>query len=136
MGSPISAIISESLNKSNSSIPFYYRYVDDTVLFVPNDKIHDTLNVFNSYHPRLQFTFEREQNNSITFLDIKIIKNDDGTLKTNWFHKEAYAGRFFNFLSNHPYQHKFAMIRNLVDTALLLSDKSFHVQNIEIIKKI
>ena len=44
-------------------IPVYFRYVDDTFLLIPKDKIHYILTMFNSYHKRLQFTYELENNN-------------------------------------------------------------------------
>lgn len=34
------------------------------------NKIQETLNKFNSYHQRLKFTFEIEQDNILPFLDV------------------------------------------------------------------
>ena len=41
-----------------------------------------------------------------------------------------------NFLSNHPFKQKIAIIKNLVDTAILLSHVKFHEENLEIIKNL
>ena len=53
----------------------YFRYVDDTfVLFSSEldcDCFHDKLNVL---HPALTFTVEKEQNNSLSFLDVLVKK--------------------------------------------------------------
>ena len=69
MGSSISPIIAdivmvdletEILPSFDFMIPWYFRYVDDTILRVPLDKVDTVLRKFNSYNPRLQFTYEIE----------------------------------------------------------------------------
>ena len=73
MGSSISPIIddiimvdleTEILSFFDFVIPWYFRYVDDTILCVPQDKEDTDLCKFNSYNPRLQFTYEIESNNT------------------------------------------------------------------------
>jgi len=67
MGSPLSPIIADlvmedletnALNNISFRLPFYYRYVDDIMLAVPHNKSKDVLDIFNSFHPRLQFIIE------------------------------------------------------------------------------
>ena len=127
MGSPISPMLADLvlqdleevvLKKLSFKIHSYYRNVDDTFLIIPNNKINDTIENFNSYHSRLKFTFELEINNTLPFLNLLIIKNQDGILVTNWFRKNTFSGRYLNFLSNHPFKQKIAIIKNLVDTAI------------------
>ncbi|XP_072395339.1 uncharacterized protein [Diabrotica undecimpunctata] len=83
MGSSISPIlvnfvlddlINESISKLDFQVPFVKRYVDDLILATPPDKILSTLSVFNSVDPHLQFTCELEVDNSIPFLDMRIIR--------------------------------------------------------------
>ena len=62
------------------------------------------------------------------------MKNEDNSIKTNWFRKNTYSGRFLNYFSNHPLQHKIGIIKNLVDSAILLAGKSFRNENLDIIK--
>ena len=38
------------------------------------------LDCFNSYYPRLQFTFETELDSAINFLDTKIIRKSNGLI--------------------------------------------------------
>ena len=82
MGNPLSPILSDivmddlellCISKLKSKPLFYFRYVDDIVLCIHNNDIENTLNVFNSYDKNLQFTVERSRNNSISFLDVKLI---------------------------------------------------------------
>ena len=105
------------------------------MMFILKDKIEEVLTRFNNYHDRLQFTYEIENvHNFINFFNLTIIKNEDNSIKTNWFRKNTYSGRFLNYFSNHPLQHKIGIIKNLVDSAILFADKSFHNENLDIIK--
>ena len=96
-------------------IPWHFRYVGDTILCVPQDKVDIVLCEFNSYNPRLQFTYEIESNNTLSFLDIKLIRVNNEHIMTNWYRKNTYSGRFLNFLSCHPFNQKIAVIKNLTD---------------------
>jgi len=145
MGSPLSPILADIIMEDleincladlNFEIRSYFRYVDDIFLITPKNKIDSILRIFNGYHPRLRFTQELEENNSISFLNTSVIRMGDGRLITNWFRKSTYSGRCINFASCHPLQYKLNTITNLVDQAVLLSDKRFHDANIEIVKDI
>ena len=46
------------LENFDFGIPVYYGYVDDTIVFIPKDKLEEVLTRFNNYHDRLQFTYE------------------------------------------------------------------------------
>ena len=48
-------------------VPFYFRYVNDTLLCVPLEKLQTVIDTCNDYHPRIQFTHEMERNNRISF---------------------------------------------------------------------
>lgn len=51
-------------------------------------------------------------------------------LITNWFQKPLFSGRQLNYNSVQPLHQKRAVIYNLIDRALLLSDVQFHKENI------
>ncbi|RLU19574.1 hypothetical protein DMN91_008131 [Ooceraea biroi] len=98
MGSPLSPILADivledlelqCLSDLDFTIPIYYRYVDDIFMIIAKDKLMTTFDIFNSYHPRLKFTYEVEENGSISFLDTRIT-NDNGTIITNWYRKPTY----------------------------------------------
>ena len=55
---------------------------------------------------------------------------------TNWFSKNTTSGRTLYFLSNHPIALKINIVYNLIDRAILLSDKKFHKSNKIIVKKL
>lgn len=122
MGSPISApladLVMEHLKNQilptlNFPIPFFKRYVDDIITAVLRDKIDTILTAFNNFHPNLQFTFETETDNKISFLDIELTKKHNGQIITNWFRKPTHTGRYLNFHSSHPLTHKIKLVKNL-----------------------
>ena len=87
------------------------------------------------YSEHLQFTVERSQDNKISFLDIEVIVKNNCII-TNWSKKQSFSGRLLNFHSQHPNNNKIAIIYLLVDKAIKLSDKSFHNENLILIKKL
>ena len=55
------------------------RYVDDTICFIKNDSIDYAISVLRSFHPSIQFTYETENNNSISFLEIELLPLGENT---------------------------------------------------------
>lgn len=76
------------------------KYVDDLLVLSP-DSIPQILSFFNSYHPCLYFTVEKEYHNSLPFLDVFNIRNTNGSLYTDWYTKPTYTGSLLNFFSQH-----------------------------------
>jgi len=52
----------------------YARYMDNILREIRKEEIEKKLIDINSYHPALKFTIEGENNQSIPFLDTKIIR--------------------------------------------------------------
>ncbi|XP_011865403.1 PREDICTED: uncharacterized protein LOC105560690, partial [Vollenhovia emeryi] len=97
MGSPISPLIADLVMQDLEEFvlrdihtSFYVRYVDDILLLVHSDSINDILEKFNSYHQRLQFTLEIENERTISFLDLKILIQDNNLL-IDWYHKKTFS---------------------------------------------
>ena len=84
----------------------YKRYVDDILTIVPKDKIAEFLDVFNSIEQSIKFKFEKEENNTLNFLELKIIKNSNGSLITNWFKRPTWSGCYLNYESHHLFSQK------------------------------
>lgn len=108
---------------------FYYRYVDDIILTALVEKLPHLLDYFNKYHPRLQFTLQKQTDTTITFLDLTLI-NSDGFIITDTYHKPTFSGRYLNFYSNHSISQKIDTIIGMVDRAILFSHPSFHTKNL------
>ena len=100
---------------------------------IKREHIDLVVSIFNSYHKSLQFTYEMEINNIISFLDMTLI-NKNNRISTNWYQKPTFSSGVINFLSKHPIQQKRNIIYNLTDRAIVLSDKQFHLENLKKIK--
>lgn len=123
------------LHKLSFDVPIFLRYVDDIFLSVPANKTDELLSTFNDYHPRLKFTLEIEKDNKLPFLDLLIIRQNDGHLITDWYHKPTFSERFLNYNSDHPQSQKINIINNLKNRALTLSHSTFKQKNLALIRK-
>ena len=94
---------------------FYRRYVDDTFcIFHEETHALKFLEYLNSRHENINFTFEKEQNNKLPFLDILITKSNNN-FTTSIFHKKTYSGLLTNFLSFTPFNYKTGLVKSLLD---------------------
>lgn len=134
MGSPMSPVIAdlvmekleeESIRKLKFKLPFFSRFVDD-ITSCPNDKIDELKNVFNAYNKDIQFTIETEKDKKLPFLDTLLIRQETGMVKTDWYHKNTWSGRYLNFFPSLPFSYKKNTITLLTDKILKLADPDFH----------
>lgn len=110
-------------------------YVDYHLVLCRAEIITLKLDSLNAFHPLIKFTSEIEQQNSINYLDLTIIRRD-GRLITNWYTKPIASNRILNFYSNHPPK----MIQNtakaFVTKVLNYSDPVFHAENLSKVESI
>ena len=111
MGSPLGSTLSDicMVALENLLIPTleefiqdWSRYVDDTIGIVKTDSIQHVLNTLNSFHPNIQFTFETEQNNSIPFLDILLIRNNSSKIDTTVYRKSTHKDIYIHWQAFAP----------------------------------
>lgn len=124
------------IKKLPFKLPFYFRYVDDIITAVPKNKVEDTRAIFNSFNENIQFTVEIENNNQIAFLDIWVIRTVTGTIKTDWYHKETWSGRYLHYYSHLPFTYKRNTIKILADKIIKLADVEFHKKNFDLLAKV
>ena len=83
------------------SISHWWRYVDDTFVFVKKGFVEHVLARLNSFHKNIQFTYELENQNKLPFLDIFLIRR--GTkIETTVYRKSTNNGIFLNWSSFAP----------------------------------
>ena len=93
---------------------FYRRYVDDIfLLFDKRDHVKKFLRYMNSRHKNIKFTFEEEQNDTMSFLDIKITR-ELGKLTTSVYRKKTFSGVYLNYGSFLPVDYKKGLIATLL----------------------
>jgi hypothetical protein len=145
MGAPSSSIIAEMFvqRTENSHLAHltqkrkiikYFRYVDDIFLiFDPNYmNIQAILNDFYAMHPKLHFTAEIEQNNTLNYLDISIHKTPTN-IKSFIYRKPTFSDTIIPYTSNNHKQHTYTAIKfpyNRINTYQLHKEEYQQEENI------
>ncbi|XP_062709768.1 uncharacterized protein LOC134288566 [Aedes albopictus] len=146
MGSPLSPVVAnlvmerleqESMRKLENkqiTMKVYRRYVDDCFCIAKHEHIETIVETFNEFHEKLQFTVEREENRKLKFLDMTLHKQNGKIVKV-WTPKQA-NGRYLDFNSESPFQHKRNTAIALIDRAIKLTDAEERHNTINIVKQI
>ena len=135
MGSPLSPVLAkiftehfEQIALANSTyVPkLWNRFVDDIFAIWSYGKEHlDTfLNYLNNIHPSIKFTIQPEDDkHSLSFLDIALTRNHDGTLNHAVFRKPTHTDRYLNYRLFHHPAIKSSVCKTLVNRAYNVCDK-------------
>ncbi|CAH8848487.1 unnamed protein product [Trichobilharzia szidati] len=125
MGSPISPIIADifmefreenALKPSRSSIKWWWRYVDDTLVIMRKNDVEKFFSHINSHVNSIKFTMEIENEiGELSVLDCKIQRVTGGRIKTTLYRKTTHFGRFLVYHSAHPLTVKRGLIQGLSD---------------------
>ena len=111
----------------------YRRYVDDTFfLFRSKHDIEKFQHHLNRQLKNIRFISEIESENSISFLDIKISR-DNNKYTTSVYRKSNFSGVFTNFGSFIPKSYKHNLLFNLLHRAFKLCS-NFELFHLEIDK--
>ncbi|BHF70018.1 hypothetical protein SprV_0301306700 [Sparganum proliferum] len=120
MGSPISGYLAEAvLQELETRVfqtykpKFWMRYVDDTFVILHRDAKDNFKRELDSVFPQIQFTMEEETNGVLSFLDVQVSRQEDGTLQTGVFRKATDTEKILHYNSNHPLSHKRSCVRTL-----------------------
>ena len=119
MGSPPAPHLANAwLSKFDTVIrddaKLFSRYMDDILREIKKSRTEEKLVQLNNLHPSLKFTIEEETENSITFLDMRIIRENDGSLHSTWFTKETDTGLIMNYHALAPIRYKKSVISGLI----------------------
>ena len=132
MGSPLRPALAnifvgfhESRLFDNTAKPgVYFRYVDDSFVIFGSeldcDHFKEKLNLL---HPALKFTIEKEQNNSLHFLDVLVEKKGTGFL-TSIYRKPTFTGQYIHWNSFSTKTRRISLIKTLVHRALMICSKA------------
>ena len=128
MGSPVSVSVANlvmeeieerALTSFGTQLPFWKRYVDDTITAVPEERVSELLDHLNSIKDSINFTVEVEKDNQIPFLDILLTHEADGSINTAVYRKPTHTDKYLDYQSHHPLSHKLSVVSTLyrrVDT--------------------
>ena len=106
-------------------IILYRRYIDDMIcLFNCESDADKSFEFLNRKHPNIKFTFEKQVNKQISYLDVLII-NDGHQFWTSVFRKETAIGLLTNYLGFTPFSYKFGLVRTLLHCTFMISSSWF-----------
>ena len=80
------------------------RYVDDILEKVDKDHVVQLTEHLNTMDTtgNIKFTYETESEGQMPFLDLLIVRNADGTVKTRVYRKKTHKDQYLNLNSHHP----------------------------------
>ena len=148
MGSPLGPVLAnifmshfedKALDKYDGNLPlFYKRYVDDTfVVFNDRDDCELFFEYFNTQHRNIKFTLEHETSDCISFLDVLVTRNEEGTIETSMYRKGTFSGLYMKFDSFVPHHFKKNLISGLLNRAWkICSSYELFYRELNIIKEI
>ena len=118
MGSPPAPMLAngwlykyDAIIRDNAKL--YARYMDDIIRSIKRQDIEDKLIEINSLHEKLKFTFEREVEQLLAFLDM-LIKRDSNRLSSTWYQKPTDTGLVMNYHALSPKRYKKSVVAGFV----------------------
>ncbi len=128
MGSPVSPVVANLYmefleQQAIATAPLdcqprlWKRYVDDVLEIVKSDQVDNLTAHLNQTDPTqsIKFTYEKEHEGTIPFLDTLIVRKPDGSVKLLVYRKSTHTDQYLNFASHHPIHHKLGVVRTLLD---------------------
>ena len=127
MGSPISPIVANlfmddfeerAISTSPHPPSFWKRYVDDTFTILESSHRRAFLDHINSVDQHIQFTCEEQrEDGSLPFLDVLVMPQEDGSLKSTVFRKPTHTDLYLRWDSHHTLPSKYSVIGTLLHRA-------------------
>ena len=74
----------------------------------------------NKKHKNIKFSIETELNGSLSFLDVKMFRENEKFV-TSVFRKDTFSGGYTNFISFIPLEYKFGVVHTLLNRCFNLS---------------
>lgn len=146
MGSPLSPVIAnlfmedfeeKALRTATLKPKLWLRYVDDTFVIWTHgkDRLTEFLNHLNNIHEKIQFTMETEDRGQLPFLDVLVIKKEDGTLGHTVYRKKTHTDRYLHADSHHHPSQLKSVIKTLNTRATRLADTEHQKEETDHLQK-
>ena len=109
-------------------------YVDDVFAVLPdNIDSENFLASLKRLSPSIKFTIEKESNNSISFLDVKVIRGENNRPQFKIYRKPTHSDLYIHAFSGQSDKIKEATINNIFQRAYRLCDPQLLDHEIEFI---
>ena len=102
------------------------RFVDYTIGYVKNGSIDIILPKLNSFHPNIQFTYEVEEENKLSFLDVLLIRNGN-FIETKIYRKPTNNDIYLNWNLFSPNTWKRSTLKTLIKRTYLICLSKKHL---------
>jgi hypothetical protein len=145
MGLPLSPIIIDMVMEDLLDKVIYelgydplicVKYVDDLLFILPLEELENTYNIFNGYNEKIKFTMEMENEKTLPYLDVELIRQRNGRILTKWYFKPMASNRLLNYNSNHSLAQKINVANGLIKRVCDLTTIHPKVNNFKRIKTI
>ena len=101
------------------------------------ERSKNVLKKLNSFHKSIKFTCEKEKDNNIAFLDVKVIKKSNGTFDTDIHRKQTDTNIYINWNAFAPKTWKIGTLKGLVRRAFTIcSTEEFRDKEISFLKTV
>ena len=126
MGSPISVVVANlvmedveerAIDSFGQPPRVWKRFVNDTFVILDKIAVDKFFTHLNQIQTSIKFTMEGEKDNCISFFGHFYYTDHTGTLDTNIYRKPTHSERYLNFKSEHPLEHKSAVVNALTHRA-------------------
>ena len=137
MGSPLGPVIAnifmaelekQIIPQLGNRVSLWKRFVDDTFTFIKKGEVEAVLELLNSFHDNIKFTFEKEVEGVLSFLDVKVIKNEDRTFETDIHRKKTDTNVYIHWDSFAPKTWKIGTMKSLIRRAHIICSKPEFLQ--------
>ena len=109
----IENIEERALSSFHTPPRFWRRYRDDICTALSQDLVTSFHQHLNSIH----FTVKKESSGQMPFLDVLLMREEDGTVSTLVYRKPTHTDQYLAFESYHRIGHKRAVVRTLMNRA-------------------
>lgn len=96
----------------------WVRYVDDIFVVIKERYVHAFMVLLNSLQNSIKFTFEKESERRLPFLDILISRKEDGNIVFSIYRKPTHTDRYITMDSHHSGEHKQSAFHSMVHRLL------------------
>ena len=100
------------------------RYLDDTFCIIGENHIEKFYQHLNAIESCIEFTIKRERDEQISFLDVLVERENNGTVSTSVYKKKTHTVKYLDFSSHHPAVHKAAVVTTLFSSANTICSSS------------
>ena len=136
LGSPLGAILARTfmvelentlVPKLEQHIQNWRRYVDDTFVYEKHGSIDYVLSVLKTFHPNIKLTYEKEVNNTLSFLYVLFIRNSDHIYRTV-YRKETNNDLYLHWYAFVSISWKRGTLKILVNRAYIICPNNNYLQ--------